>query len=388
VPKALDQAGVDHRGLRYSRRTSATERPEVAVIGAGIVGLSTAYSLLERGVAVTVYERGTPGNGQSGGESRIFRHAHDDPRLVDFAGRSRAVWRQWEADFGVELVSPDGVVALGPAVERRLQVLGQTSGVAVRAIDAAELSERLPLLAEYSGPAMLDEGGGSIRTAAAVRALAGRLGGSLVADEVISVSPTAPGEVEVRTGGRCARYARVVVCAGRDTKRLARGVGLSLPVSQAVHVRLTFAVRGDPPARLACLQDGSDHFGEQGIYGAPLPGNRHYALGLSGTIDAQEDGSLLDPGGLADLSDRARAYVARALPGLDPEPVDYRHCWVTELPWDPDGLAVWEADGAFFVAGHNLFKLAPALGRGLAQAALGEGLAGELRPEATLGAPL
>lgn len=355
------------------------------MIGAGIVGLSTAYSLLERGVGVTVYERGVPGNGQSGGESRIFRHAHDDPRLVDFARRSRAIWNEWEADLGVELVSPDGVVALGPAIERRLQVLAQVDGVAARTVDATELSERLPLLADYSGPAMLDEAGGSIRTGAAVRALAGRLGGSLVSDEVISVRSTAPGAFEVRTGGGCARYAGVVVCGGRDTKRLARGFGLSLPVSQAVHVRLTFSVRGAPPPRLACLQDGSGHFGEQGIYAAPLPGNRHYALGLSATVEVQEDGSLLDPGGLAELGERARGYVERALPRLDPEPVDHRHCWVTELPWGPDGFAVWEAGGAFFVAGHNLFKQAPALGQALAHAALGEGLASELRPEAKMG---
>jgi sarcosine oxidase len=56
------------------------------------VGLATGYALTERGVSVTVYERGVPGHGQSGGESRIFRHAHDDPRLVAFARRSRLTW--------------------------------------------------------------------------------------------------------------------------------------------------------------------------------------------------------------------------------------------------------------------------------------------------------
>ncbi|MFN2504775.1 MAG: NAD(P)/FAD-dependent oxidoreductase [Acidimicrobiales bacterium] len=364
-----------------------TERSDVAVIGAGIVGLSTAYSLLERGVAVTVYEHGVPGNGQSGGESRIFRHAHADPRLVAFACRSRAIWSEWEQTLGVELVSADGVVALGPSVEERLRVLNQVGGIAARPIDAAELSERLPLLAGYSGPGMLDEAGGSIRTSTAIEALAARVGRSLVADEVISVRSAAAGTVEVRTGGRCAEYTSVVVCAGRGTARLARGVGLALPVKQAAHVRLTFAVRGVPPARLACLQDGSGNFGETGIYAAPVSGNGTYALGLSETTDVQEDGSLLDPAGLAQLSGRASGYVRRALPGLDPEPVDYRHCWVTELPWSPDGLAVWEAEGLFFVSGHNLFKQAPALGRALAKAALGEGLASDLRPEAELGAP-
>ena len=205
------------------------QRPEVAVIGAGIVGLSTAYSLVEQGAAVTVFERGVPGNGQSGGESRIFRHAHDDPRLVAFAIRSRAVWSEWETRLGVELVSADGVVALGPSVEDRLRMLEEVGDVPARSIDSAELSERLPLLAGYAGPAMLDEAGGSIRTGAAIAALTGQLGAALVADDVISVRSTARGRVEVRAGGRCDRYASVVVCAGRGTAQLARGVGLSLP---------------------------------------------------------------------------------------------------------------------------------------------------------------
>lgn len=351
------------------------------------MGLSTAHGLLERGVPVTVYEQGVPGNGQSGGESRIFRHSHDDPRLVAFACRSRVIWSEWETAFGVELVSTDGVVALGSSVEDRLRVLGQVDGTSARTIDAGELSERLPILAGYSGPAMLDEAGGSIRTSTAIEALSSELGDSIVADEVISVRSTAAGTVEVRTGGRRAEYASVVVCAGRGTPHLARGAGLTLPVRPAAHARLTFALRGDPPARLACLQDGSGDFGETGIYAAALSGNRHYALGLSQAIDVREDGSLLDPAGLAELSERACGYVERALPRLDPDPVDYRHCWVTELPWSPDAFAVWQADGLFFVAGHNLFKQAPALGRDLAKAAVGEGLASELRPEAKLGQP-
>lgn len=77
--------------------------------------------------------------------------------------------------------------------------------------------------------------------------------------------------------------------------------------------------------------------------------------------------------------------MTRALPGLRPEPRDFVHCWVTDLPWSEDGVAVWEAGSVFFVAGHNLFKQAPSLGRALARAATGGGLRAELRPEARLG---
>jgi sarcosine oxidase len=360
---------------------------EVAVIGAGVVGLCTAYALAERGVRPAVYERGVPGNGQSAGESRLFRHAHDDRRLVELARRGRAVWREWGERLGAELVSADGVVALGAPVERRLRVLSEAGGIAVRRIGAHELRERMPLLAAYSGPAMIDEDGGAINTRTVIETLAGELGDSLVADEVLSIGATGAATVEVRTANRRVEHGRAVVCAGRETPRLARGAGLELPVRLGAHVRLTFAVRGLGPARVACLQDGSGQFGESGVYGAPLPGNRGYALGIAGSVDAREDGTLRDRAGLAALGDRASAYVRRALPGLEPEPVGFVHCWVTELPWGDDALAVWESDGILVVAGNNLFKHAPILGRVLAGAALGGALPGELRPEARLGAP-
>jgi sarcosine oxidase len=131
--------------------------------------------------------------------------------------------------------------------------------------------------------------------------------------------------------------------------------------------------------------DGSGAFGEAGAYADPLPGYRAYAVGLDDT-PVHEDGSLLDAGALAEAAQRTTAYVGRALPGLEPRPIDVRHCWVTELPWSPDGIAAWEADGLLAIAGNNLFKHAPALGRALARAALGEGLTPNLHPQAKLGA--
>jgi sarcosine oxidase len=357
----------------------------VAVIGAGIVGLAAAHALDAAGARVCVYERGVPGAGQSGGEGRIFRHAHDDVRLVELAKESRAIWREWEEDFGEELVSADGAVALGESACERLGILRE-AGVEAREIDAGELAEALPILAGYDGPAMLDPGGGTIRTTTAVGALAGRLGDALVADEVLAVVPR-DDSVEVRAGGETTTFDAAVVCAGRGTIALARTAGLVLPVDPAAHVRVTFEVAGEPPARLATLQDGSGSFPETGTYAATEPGNRRYGLGLSETTRVDVDGGIVDQRGLLELADRAVAYVEEALPGLDPTPVGVRHCWTTELPWNEDAVALWRAGPVHFVAGHNLFKLAPVLGRRLADAVTEGAVDERLLPDSRLGEP-
>jgi sarcosine oxidase len=364
-----------------------TAGADVAVIGAGVVGLSTALALSDQGATVAVYERGVPGNGQSGGESRIFRHAHDDRRLVEFAVQGRTAWRDWEERFGTELLSRDGVVSLGPAAERRLELMRE-AGVRAYLIDAGELEARLPVLAPRKRSAVLDEDGGAIRARATIEALTGALRERIVSDEVLSVRASANDTVEVRAGGSTTEHGRVVVCAGRGTAALARGAGLPLPVRQAVHVRLTYPVRGEAPTRLACLLDSSaSSSGDVGAYADPMPGNAAYAVGIADT-PTHEDGSLIDADALAAIAQRTNAYVARNLTGLDPNPIEVRHCWVTELPWHIDGFAVWERGGLVILAGNNLFKHAPALGRALARAALGEGLAPSLQPEAKLGAEL
>ena len=98
-----------------------------------------------------LYKAGLPRTGQSAGESRIIRHTHDDPRLVAFARESRGVWDEWAEHFGVELVSSDGVRAIGDSALARLRVLDQVGAVKAHEVDAAEVAQRMPLLALVTG---------------------------------------------------------------------------------------------------------------------------------------------------------------------------------------------------------------------------------------------
>jgi sarcosine oxidase len=359
---------------------------DVGVIGAGIVGLATARALRQRGATVTIYERGVAGAGQSGGESRVFRHAHDDPRLVVAARDSRAIWDEWADELGIETVSSDGALTIGPDVDAKLALLRDVDGIGAHEVDPSDLAELLPLLGPFDGPAFLDPRGGSIRTTATIEVLVAELATNLVHDEVLQVRQTSAGRTEVRTGGRTVQHDHVVVCAGRGTPAIARSVGLELPVKQSTHVRCTFEPADRPPPRAACLQDSSGVFGETGIYAASGPDRATYAVGLSDTAGVRDDGTIIDATALADLADRAAKYVSRALPGLSAVPIGVRHCWVTELPWSSDGVAAWSRPGLTLVAGHNLFKLAPWLGGLLAASALGDGLDDRLRPESRLGA--
>ena len=87
-----------------------------------------------------------------------------------------------------------------------------------------------------------------------------------------------------------------------------------------------------------------------------MPDGRQYAIGLGGEEEPPVDEALA----------RLRAYVERAMPGLDPEPASVRLCQTSVLPWGDDALAVWRTGNISVLAGANLFKFGPLLGELLA----------------------
>jgi sarcosine oxidase subunit beta len=76
---------------------------DVVVIGGGIVGLSSAYYLAGRGADVTVYEKGTLGNGSTERSAGGIRTQFSTAVNVELSLASLEVWDRFEETFGVDI---------------------------------------------------------------------------------------------------------------------------------------------------------------------------------------------------------------------------------------------------------------------------------------------
>jgi sarcosine oxidase len=339
----------------------------IAVVGGGVIGLAAADALAQKGLDVRCFEPAAPGSGQSAGFTRIFRHVHDSPELVELAREARRAWDGWSERARIPLVGSEGVLFAGPNVAHKAALLANAE-LEHRLVDEDEQRELLPVLDPPAPTALYDAGGGAIRVRPAIKTLIEALGERLVPEEVLALRRDGDGATLFTPEGIW-RADRVLVCAGVRTAELARTCGVEIPVATSLHVRVTFTVRNKHESGLlACWYDRTGRYGP-GVYAGPLAPDR-YVVGV-GTDDQGGE----DPG-----IEAAARYVDQALPGLDPEPVGHRPCRLTMLPWHADAFAVWDVGPLLFFAGHNLFKFAPVLGVRLARAATTGQIPAELTP--------
>lgn len=339
---------------------------EVAVVGGGIIGLSTGYALRRRGVECVCFEAGAPGSGQSAGRTRVFRHGHHDERLVRLAVRARAEWERLEGELGARLLGREGVLICGPNVAERAAAF-EAAGVPARLVGRDEQARVLPVLVPPEDEALFDELGGSTDVRAVIDGLAAALADRLVRARVFGMREDGAG-VELHTSEGLWSAERAVLCPGAQVRELTAGLGLEIPLTVELHARASFPVR-EPGARLACLQDRSGVHGES-VYAAPMPDGRDYAIGLGAEHEPPVDEALA----------RLTVYVERGMPGLQSAPASVRLCQTSVLPWGPDAFAVWDTGRVAVLAGANLFKFGPLLGELIA-----EGELDELSPSVQLG---
>lgn len=118
-----------------------TYQPYIVVIGAGIVGLSTAYALLEQGLTnVLVLEQAVVNHSRSTSSSisRLLRFEYgSDPMYARMVKLSLELWRDLERKTQKVLYTPTGLLALGNDDETK---------------EAFENARRLGLAGEYLSP--------------------------------------------------------------------------------------------------------------------------------------------------------------------------------------------------------------------------------------------
>src|SRR3990167_3907982 len=98
------------RGIFVMALKSST--PRIAIIGAGIIGLSIAFELaVRRGAAVTIHETRKPGRGASWAAAGMIAPAFEaaaepgvHPELLDLCMASAALW----PDFAREIATASG----------------------------------------------------------------------------------------------------------------------------------------------------------------------------------------------------------------------------------------------------------------------------------------
>jgi sarcosine oxidase subunit beta len=76
---------------------------DALVVGGGVVGLSAAYSLADRGVDVTLVEKGSLGNASTARSAGGIRSQFSTRVNVELSLASKAVWDTFEERFGVDI---------------------------------------------------------------------------------------------------------------------------------------------------------------------------------------------------------------------------------------------------------------------------------------------
>lgn len=123
---------------------------DAIILGTGGVGSAAAYHLAKRGARVLGLDRFAGGHdrGSSHGETRVIRQAYfEHPNYVPLLLRAYELWRELEAETGLELLRQVGLLQVGPpdgAVVRGVLESAQRHGLAVDSLTAEEAERRFP----------------------------------------------------------------------------------------------------------------------------------------------------------------------------------------------------------------------------------------------------
>ncbi len=377
-------------------------KPDVIVVGAGIVGASTAYFLSKKGVKVTLIDGEAPGWGASG-RNPGYQWLHT--RKAGVQMEIGLMGRKLSDELAAELEGWDFRASGGmfyffdPALEplfKNFVAERRRAGLPMEYLDAKGALERCPILAPHVVGATynpLDAHQHTMKLCEALAEGARRNGATLLFGERV--------EELIVEGGRCRgvkttkgehRADRVVLACGAWTPKLLESHGVKLPITP---MRLQVIETEPAPFRFEPLLYGPTAVKQYAFFrdieGYTDEGSTHPLEKTFPGIEFLElavqrkDGRVLlgCPMDFPGFDDRPTvagiamtlAALADALPAIKSLAIE--RVWAGLLPQTPDALPILgdvpQIEGLVLNAGHVFGNLAgPLSGKSIAQHLTGE----------------
>ncbi|MBK7455584.1 MAG: FAD-binding oxidoreductase [Anaerolineales bacterium] len=345
-----------------------TKNFDAIVIGAGVIGISTAFHLAERGLKPVILERKEIGYGATGKSSGLVRMHYDLEVESRLAWESFQYFRDWSERVGGEcgfrrtgflhIETADHEVQLRKNVE-----MHQKIGIPASVISGGDVKKLAPHFKtdDIAFAAYEPESGYAdpMLTANSLLAAAKDHGAIYVQDCEVSGSQSAGGKVTGLQTSRGSFSAPIIInAAGAWAGKVSELFGVSIPLGtwthDVVHIRR--------PAQIADHLTVIDN--SLNMYFRPDSGNL--------TLVALEDDSRLDEPAEKDLGYVAKDFVERAIdrickrvPEMEQGSLHSSHVGRDSLT--PDQRAIIGAagpQGYFLATGFSGtgFKLSPAVG--------------------------
>jgi glycine oxidase len=343
-----------------NRPARNVSKPNVAIIGAGVIGLGIAWRLAMRGVPVAVFDKGACGAGASHAAAGMLAACAEaepgEEALVTLGRASQARWPAFAAELkqasGVDVgLRPEGtlVVALTSDDQARLNhqlVFQRKLGLPLQWITAAETRRREPHLAGKLAGAVFSPEDTQVdnrKLAAALRIAAEAAGASISEHQAVKTISNDAGRIDgiVLADGRKVAADVVVLAAGAWSRSI-DGLAPELrPPVRPIKGQM-LALRMDPAAPLL-----THVVWAPGAYLVPRLDGR---LLVGATVEEKGYDTSLTAGGILTLLEAAW----RVVPAVEELPID--EMWVGHRPGSRDDapiLGTGLIDGLIYATGHH-----------------------------------
>jgi sarcosine oxidase len=314
------------------------ESIDVLVVGAGLMGAASAWSVSRRGASVAVAEQFAPrhGRGSSHGSARIVRRAYEDALYTRLTGQAFELWREIEHSSGATLLNLYGGLDFG--AERGVADIARhlaDAGVEHEVLSAADASARWPGM-RFDGTVVFHAQAGTMDADLAVDTLLGLAAASgadvRFARPVVAIEPSETSALVTFSDGTQLTASVVVVAVGAWAAGLLGGIA-DLPALRVCEQSVFHFPRRDAGAAPwpSVIHEADGHAtyhlagGRDGGAGNDRKLGRH---DFGPSVSPDERSGAVD----ADLRPRLVSYVEQWLPGLEPTPRGETTCLYTITP--------------------------------------------------------